>query len=188
MKILDLADRSPERSILEMYHEYNPDLILTLGDFHSQALAELKDITQIPKFGIYGNHCSRGYMQELGIFDMHLKIIDYQGFRFGGFEGCVRYKNSATAPMYTQEECTAMMQGFVPVDIFLSHCPPYDINDDHHDPKDLSHVGFTALLDYLEQNSPAHWFHGHTYPPTSQTQYKNTAIHYISGSEIVVLK
>jgi Icc-related predicted phosphoesterase len=185
MKILTLSDRTPTYSIKQMVEEQNPDMIFTLGDFHSLALAELADINHIPKLGVYGNHCSRGYLEEYGIINMHLNTFEYKGTAFGGFEGCVRYKTSTTAPTFTQEECTEMMTNFPRVDVFLSHCPPFGINDDHHDPNDLSHVGFTAFLDYLEKYSPAAWFHGHTYPNPIQTTYKNTFIYYVEGQGIV---
>ena len=32
---------------------------------------------------------------------MHLKIWDFKGLRFGGFQGYVRYKDNSDAIMYT---------------------------------------------------------------------------------------
>jgi len=47
--------------------------------------------------------------QRLEILNMHLKTFEYQGLIFGGFEGCVRYKNDPYAKMYTQEEASELL-------------------------------------------------------------------------------
>jgi len=187
MNILALSDCPPNYSIIQMVDNYRPDLILTLGDFSIQSLKELSSVNTIPKLGVYGNHCTRGYMEELEIVNMHLKTINIGGLIFGGFEGCVRYKDSPFEPMFTQQECSQMMLGLPKVDIFLSHCPPWGINDDQSNPNDISHSGFIGLRDYLDKNSPKAWFHGHTYPTSPVQEYSETAIYYIDGEGLVSL-
>ena len=44
-------------------------------------------------------------------------------YGFGGFQGCVRYKENPLAIMYTQEEADKMFAVFPPVDVFITHCP-----------------------------------------------------------------
>jgi Icc-related predicted phosphoesterase len=125
-------------------------------------------------------------MDQLGIRNMHLATFEIGGLTFGGFEGSVRYKSSPYAKMYSQEEATTLLKDFPPVDVMLTHCPPFGINDDQ---SDLSHTGFVAMKTYLQQRHPKYWFHGHTYPNERElvTKYETTEIIYVNGHKIVTL-
>lgn len=85
MKVLAIADRPPRSSIKDQVVDENIDLIITLGDLEYTQIAELELITNIPKIGVYGNHCTPGYMEQLGIVDMHLNTIEVNGMTFGWF-------------------------------------------------------------------------------------------------------
>ncbi|MEI7741848.1 MAG: metallophosphoesterase family protein [bacterium] len=186
MTILALADRPPKVSIKTTFSMYPIDLIITLGDFEQQDIRELVDVTTIPKIGVYGNHDSGLYFESLGIWNMHMATFELGGLTFGGFEGCVRYKDSTTAKMYTQEEAEEMMQGFPHVDVMIAHCPPYGVNDD---PNDNAHVGYRALRTYCETMKPKYLLHGHTYP-TEQNLVKKfgeTEIIYVYQEKVVEL-
>lgn len=177
MNVLAIADRRPKINIQDMVRDNNIELIVTLGDLTREDLLQLEQMNTIPKIGVYGNHDSGTYMPELGIWDMHLKIWDYKGLRFGGFQGCVRYKENPEAIMYTQEEALQMMANFPKVDVFLCHCPPRGINDE----EEVAHQGFDALRDYIEREQPGVLLHGHTYP-TEETvvkQHGPTRIEYV---------
>ncbi len=186
MKILAIADRPPREKIKSILKKTPVELICTLGDLDQFSLAELQDITNIPKLGVYGNHCSGSYLEPLGIANMHLKTFSYGGFLFGGFEGCVRYKNDPYAKMYTQEEAAELLKDFPRVDVMLVHCPPYGINDD---PTDVSHQGYKALRDYVELQKPKYLLHGHTYPTeeTLVTHFSDTKIVYVYEDRIIDL-
>ncbi len=185
LQVLALADRRPKIDIIQTVRDRQIDLIITLGDFDRSDLLALAYITDIPKIGVYGNHDSGEYMQEVGIADMHCKIWQYRGLTFGGFQGCVRYKDNPQAIMYTQAEATKLMQGFPPVDVFLSHCPPRGINDEEA----IDHQGFNALRQYLDLYHPKVWLHGHTYPVGDQTvtEYNGTRIEYVYEHKILSL-
>lgn len=185
MNVLAIADRRPKINIAEVVSINNVELIITLGDLTREDLLQLEQIKTIPKIGVYGNHDSGTYMSELGIWDMHLRIWEYNGLRFGGFQGCVRYKENPDAIMYTQEEASQIMIGFPRVDVFLCHCPPRGINDE----EEIAHQGFNALRDYIEREQPQVLLHGHTYP-TEETivkQHGNTRIEYVFEHKLVVL-
>lgn len=184
MKALVIADRAPEASLRTVIEQNNIDILITLGDLTYSDLAELEYITTIPKIGVYGNHCMGTYMEPLGIANAHLKVYEWNGLKIGGFEGCVRYKENPEAIMYTQEQAVTMLQGFPKVDIFLSHAPPFGINDEPGDP---SHEGFRALRTYLDEQQPGLWLHGHTYPTEDQLvrQHNNTRIEYVYRQRIV---
>jgi len=184
MNILAIADRPPRQSIKQTLSENKIDLIVTLGDLEYSEIRELADVDTIPKLGVYGNHCSGMYFNELGIKNMHLQTFEFEGLLFGGFEGCVRYKESKYAPMYTQEEASAMLANFSRVDVMLAHCPPYGINDDITDP---AHTGYKGLLEYMKVHDPKYLFHGHTYPNSDNLVKKchNTNIVYVYEDKII---
>jgi hypothetical protein len=186
MNTLVIADHNPHIDIFQEVQANNIQLIITLGDLTREDILGLRQITNIPKIGVYGNHDSGTYMPELGIIDMHLKTWSYNGLTFGGFQGCVRYKENPDAFMYTQEQAVQMLVGFPPVDIFLSHCPPYGINDE---PLEIAHQGFTALRQYLDRTPPKIWLHGHTYPTEESmvTRYQQTRIEYVSRYRVISL-
>lgn len=185
MRVLAIADRGPAINLDETVRTNQIDLVITLGDLTREDILGLEQITHIPKIGVYGNHDSGTYMSELGIMDMHLKTWDYQGLRFGGFQGCVRYKENPEAVMCTQEEATALFKNFPPVDILICHCPPRGINDE----EEIAHQGFDATRSYIEQYAPKVLFHGHTYPTAESviTQHGSTRIEYVFGYKIIEL-
>ncbi len=186
MKILAIADRPPRTKIKDILAQHPVDLICTLGDLDHFALAELENITTIPKIGVYGNHCSGMYFERLGIKNMHLQTFTYMGLTFGGFEGSVRYKSNPDAKMYTQEEATSLLKDFRRVDVMLVHCPPYGINDE---PDELAHQGFHALRTYLDDKKPAYLLHGHTYPPAEQhvSVHGSTTVIYVYQDKVIEL-
>ncbi len=185
MKALVIADRRPDIDIRSTIESEDIELVITLGDLTREDILALAEIKHIPKIGVYGNHDSGTYMPELGIWDMHLKIWEYNGLKFGGFQGCVRYKENPDAIMCTQGEATSLMQNFPPVDVFISHCPPRGINDE----TEIAHQGFDALRQYIDAQQPKVWLHGHTYP-TEKTviqQHGPTRIEYVYKHKIIEL-
>lgn len=109
MKVLILADRPPTRPIKEIISD-NPgiQLIITLGDLYYYDIQVLAEITDIPKIGVYGNHCDGRYMESLGITNMHLANKTIEGISFFGYQGCVKYKESVLQS--TQEYCQKVMK------------------------------------------------------------------------------
>jgi Icc-related predicted phosphoesterase len=184
MKILAIADRPPKKPIAELVALGHPDLIVTLGDLDLFSLRGLGTITDIPKIGVYGNHCSGNYFDELGIENMHLHTKEIAGILFGGFEGSIRYK-AGDAPMYTEEEATIMLKDFPYVDVLLCHSPPRGI----HDEDDPAHRGFEALRTYVETKRPKYLLHGHTYVSTGikETVFEGTRIVHVYADQFLKL-
>ena len=186
MKILAIADRAPSKSILSLVKENSVELICTLGDLDFFALQELEKINDIPKIGVYGNHCSGQYFDSLGIKNLHLQTFEYKGLVFGGFEGSLRYKESSYAKMYTQEESQTLLKDFSRVDVMLAHSPPFGINDEKDS---TSHQGLIGLKEYVENKKPKYFLHGHTYPDAENLvlKYQDTNIIYVFGEKIIEL-
>jgi Icc-related predicted phosphoesterase len=188
MKILAIADRAPNKKIKDILLEHSDiSLICTLGDLDYFDLIELADIQHIPKIGVYGNHDSGTYFENLGIINLHLKTFQFGGYTFGGFQGSVRYKENPYAIMYTQEEAFELLKDFPYVDVMIAYCPPYGINDE---PEELAHQGFKALREYIETKKPKYFFHGHTYPREENliTKFYETQIIYVYGEKIVEIQ
>lgn len=183
MKILAIADRAPQIDIRETVDREKIDLIMTLGDLERSDILQLADIHDVPKIGVYGNHCSGNYMEDMGILNMHMATWRFREFVFGGFEGCVRYKENPDAIMYTQQEASAMFAQLPPVDILLCHCPPRGINDE----EELAHQGFDGSRAYIDRTPPKLLLHGHTYPTENDVvrQYGSTRIEYVYKWKVV---
>ncbi len=184
MKILAISDRPPRKGLKDLVEKENIKLIITLGDLEYLQLIELNNIS-IPKIGVYGNHCSGNYFDDLGIKNMHLQTFGFGGLSFGGFEGSHKYKNDPYAKMYTQDQARELLKDFPHVDVFVSHSPPKGINDQD----DLAHVGLEALRVYVQEKKPKYFLHGHTYPKPGEevTHFESTEIIYVYGDKIIDL-
>ena len=108
MKCLVVADRNPGVDLAKLAEDEGVDLIISLGDFERSTLLPLRRTT-IPKIGVYGNHDAGEYMNEIGMLNLHMHTWKYKDYSFGGFQGCVRYKENPQAIMYTQEEEDRML-------------------------------------------------------------------------------
>lgn len=183
MKALVIADRAPDIDIAATCREQAVDIVITLGDLECADLLGLTRVTHIPKIGVYGIHRSGTYMEELEILNVHMVTREYGGRTFGGFQGCVRYKENPDTIMCTQQEASAMQAQFSPVDIMVCHCSPRGINDE----EELAHQGFDGLRAYIDRTPPKVLLHRHTYP-TEQTvvrEHGPTRIEHVHKWRIV---
>jgi uncharacterized protein len=156
VKILHYSDKhSPNFSSL--YAEC--DLLFSTGDL---TLFDFPGLEQInikkPSFGVYGNHDSGTYLEELGIINLHNKVVEWNGLTLGGFQGCLKYKNAPL--MFVEEEAKEFADNFPYVDILLLHAGPKDILDD---PSDDVHIGSENIKRYVLDKKPKYIFCGHQY-------------------------
>lgn len=156
MKVLHYSDKvDPE--FLNLYREC--DVLITTGDlslFDFPGLEDIKD--KKPTFGVYGNHDSGNYMDQLGITNAHNKVVEWNGFKIGGFQGCIKYKESPL--MYTAEEAKVWAESFPYVDILLLHAGGRGLLDD---PSDEIHTGNEDIRQYILDKKPKFVFCGHQY-------------------------
>jgi Icc-related predicted phosphoesterase len=182
LRILALADIPPELpdDLTSFLDEQAIDAVISAGDLTGYDLRGFKDL-DLPKLGVYGNHCNGKYLAEVGFINLHLRQEVINGVRFAGLEGCVRYKSDPTDVLYTQDEYTALVEQLPGADIVVTHCPPEGIND-HDDP---AHVGITALRRWIDTHRPTMLVHGHTYPDPPVTHHGATRIEYVCGNRII---
>lgn len=185
MKLLLIADKAPEDipDIPKYVSDNNIDAVITAGDLYGSVLRGISDCA-IPALGVYGNHDSGTYLDSLGMTNLHRTKTTINGVTFVGIEGCVRYKASQHAIMYSQDEYAALIADLPPADVLVTHCPPRGIND-HTDP---AHVGIDALRDWIDQHHPRIAIHGHTYPQHPTTHYGRTQIVYVHGARTLNLQ
>lgn len=184
MKILLIADTAPQlKTTLRQYvADQKIDAVITVGDLYA---FDLDGITEcgVPTMGVYGNHCSPDYLENLGMINLHRHRVSVGPLSFVGMQGCVRYNESTRAVSYTQEEYSAMVADLEPADVLVTHCPPRGINDG----PDRAHVGIDALRTWVEENRPRVLIHGHTYPQRPITDHGPTRIVYVHGTRTVML-
>lgn len=183
MKILCLADQAPKLPISRILSD-NPEIemIITLGDLSYDILLDIKK-TNIPKIGVYGNHCSGQYMNRLWIDNIHLENRLINWISFIWLEWCHKYKDNAKF-QYSQDEVEKLIKENFPekVDVIISHSPPYGINDNI----DLAHIWFKELKNYIDIVKPKYLFHWHTYDYwTFIDKYNGTNIIYVEWHKII---
>lgn len=158
MKVLHYSDQGDE-NISTLFQ--SADTLFCTGDLTIFDLYPLEnEITTKPCFGVYGNHCTPGYLEKLGIQNMHLRIAQLKEMSIGGYQGCLRYKDRG-GPQFTEAEASRDLLTFPRVDILLLHAAPFGLLDT---PEDVVHTGSHAVRDYVERTQPSYIFCGHDSP------------------------
>lgn len=153
-----------------------PDVILFLGDNDYYDLEIVTSIyPKIPKYGILGNHdmSIEGKMtvlDEAGITNIHLKIVDFKGIKIGGFEGSIRYKPSGYHPLYTNQESVELLSSFPYCDVFVTHSPSLFYEPDTITP----HTGLLGVGQYVREKRPQVHFYGHLHQRESSIYMATT--------------
>jgi uncharacterized protein len=183
MRALALADESPRPELAHLLSKHRPDVVVLLGDLRPDDLEGLYR-WQGPKLGVHGNHDpDDGLFQALGIEDLHGRCVEIDGLRFGGIEGCRRYRDGAPYE-HTDREVQKVLKKLGAVDVVLTHAPPAGVNDE---PGTRVHAGWPALRDYVDRHEPRMLLHGHTYPAIPVEAVGATEIRYVRGWRVVNL-
>lgn len=177
MTVCHFSDRS-DPNFLSQYREC--DVLITTGDLTYPDLSSILTVSpKKPAFGVYGNHDSGQYLEELGIENLHLRVVEWNGMTLGGFQGCLRYKKGDL--QYTEEEAQAFYQTFPHVDILLLHAGGKDMLDD---PSDTVHIGSEWIAAYIREKKPSVVFCGHQYS-NDQMQVNSSQIFRTYGSRLI---
>ena len=177
MKVLHYSDQTAS-NFMEQYNQC--DLLITTGDLSLFDFPGLEEkISKKPAFGVYGNHDSGNYMDRLGIINLHNKVYEYAGLKWGGFQGCLKYKESDL--MYTEEEARVWADTFPRVDVLLLHAGPSGMLDD---PSDEVHIGSENIRRYVIEKKPKYVFVGHQYSDDFM-EYEGSKIYRSFGARII---
>lgn len=178
MKALHYSDHF-DFNLSELFDE--SDILISTGDLSSFDFSAIEyKIHEKPNFGVYGNHDTPGYLEQLGITNVHLKIVDFNGLRIGGYQGCPRYKDGG-GPQFTEEEAIRDLANFPPVDILLLHAAPKDLLDTPGDPV---HTGSQAVREYVDRTKPKYIFCGHD-SPSAELDYNGIKIYRTDMAKII---
>jgi uncharacterized protein len=176
MKLLILAD------IDDFHWKHGPgqaDIIVSCGDVSDQVILEAAHAYACSTiFAVKGNHDTDEAFEK-PIIDLHLKVCEHGGIRFGGFQGSWRYKPRGHF-LYDQEEVQDLLGNFPPVDIFLSHNSPRGI----HDKDDEVHYGFDALNTFITKAKPQLVIHGHQHVD-KETRINETRVIGVYGYKLI---
>jgi predicted phosphodiesterase len=132
------------------------DVLVSCGDLGDQTiLTAARAVGCHRVFAVKGNHDGGGPFPA-PIMDLHLRIEEFDGLRFGGFNGSWRYKPRGHF-LYEQDEVERQLAAFPPVDVFVAHNSPRRV----HDRDDEVHFGFEGFNSYIRRVQPRLFLHGH---------------------------
>lgn len=177
MKILHCSDKKAP-NFAELYRQC--DVLVSTGDLSIFDFPELADRTdKKPAFGVYGNHDSGQYLESLRIENLHNRVVEFSEMKWGGFQGCLKYKNSDL--MYTEEDAKFFADTFPYVDVLLLHAGPFAMLDD---PSDPVHIGSENIRRYVLEKKPKLIFCGHQYSD-GEMEEGATKIYRTYGARII---
>jgi len=188
MKILFLADHEDPA----YWDFYKPDkvkdidLIVSCGDLDSAYLEFLVTLTGLPVFYVRGNHDSNyDKKPPLGCECLEDRVVEFEGVRFLGLGGCMRY-HPTRSDMYTESEMKRRIRklkftlwrskGF---DVLVTHAPAAGYGD----LEDLPHRGFACFNDLLEKYHPKIMAYGHAHKEYSSKFQR--VIEHPAGTQLV---
>ncbi|HWD94677.1 MAG TPA: metallophosphoesterase family protein [Verrucomicrobiae bacterium] len=177
MRTLVVADEEQ----IDFDRELRADLLISCGDLSDEFISRVAEMTLCRNlFAVKGNHDSGGPFPA-PIKDLHLTVHEHKGLKFGGFNGCWRYKPNGHF-LYEQEEVEKALESFPPVDVFVAHNSPHLI----HQWDDGVHVGFKAFNTYIERARPQIFIHGHQHV-NAETMLEATRVIGVFGQRWVRL-
>ncbi len=183
----------------------NIDFTISCGDLPYYYLEYIVSMTNKDLYYVRGNHAHKveigdNHQQSApqGAKDLHLKSIRTEnGISMAGIEGSLLYNYGPH--QYTQSQMWEMVFKLVPslffnylrynrfLDIFVTHAPPWHINDQ----EDLPHQGIKAFRWFLEVFQPRYHLHGHTHDYLNrnavETQFAHTDVINVTGYQIIEL-
>ncbi|MBZ0166564.1 MAG: metallophosphoesterase family protein [Candidatus Omnitrophica bacterium] len=135
------------------------DLALTLGDIDTATMDYILYNTRfVETFGVYGNHDPKSIP---GVMCIEGKILELAGWTISGLCGSTTAYQHLHKPfavhVYSEREVRKKLKRIGPVDILISHAPPFSVSQE----EGVIHQGFHALDDYIETCRPKYVIYGH---------------------------
>ena len=169
------------------------DIVISCGDLKAEYLSFLATFCKGPVLYVHGNHDGRyDTKPPEGCECIEDRIFEYEGVRFLGLGGSMKYNGSKY--QYTEKQMGQRIKklwyqlwrkkGF---DVLVAHSPARELGDG----EDLPHMGFECFRTLMDKYEPAYFFHGHmhanyNYKLKSGMQYNNTKI--VNGYEKQVVE
>ena len=181
------------------------DLVISCGDLPYYYLEYIVSMSNKDLYYVRGNHAHKVEIGDKhrasapqGAKDLHLKLKRTPNdISLAGIQGSLLYNNGPY--QYTQTQMWLMVFRLVPalffnymrsnrfLDIFVTHAPPWHINDQ----KDLPHQGIKAFRWFLEVFRPKYHLHGHTRDylkgKTMHTKFEDTKVINVTGYQVIDL-
>jgi uncharacterized protein len=184
VRILAVSDIVDERLYSEQVLKHHKDvqIILGCGDLPYEYLEFLVSVLNIPLLYVPGNHDPAYDVKNPkslaeGCENIDGKLLHIKGLYIAGLGGSIRYQPHRPN-QYSQFQMKLKVIQFIAkkgpqhvrngnkLDIFISHSPPFGLNDDD----DPAHVGFSAFNTLIEKLKPRYFLHGHV------TAYKGNLV------------
>lgn len=184
VRVLVIADEEAPSLHVQTLRDLAPDLVLAAGDLPWHYLEYVGSCVDAPMVFVPGNHdpaIERARTGRQDAFDSDgllcdglrphgatnadLRVVEEAGLRIAGLGGCVRYKPGPH--QYTQSQYDRRARRLLrrakrggPVDVLLTHAPPFGLGDGDDQP----HEGIEALHTVLAALEPSWHLHGHIHP------------------------
>lgn len=184
VQVLVIADEEAPNLHVQTLRDLAPGLVLAAGDLPWDYLEFIASSVDAPMVFVPGNHDPAMQRTRWGTFGEYDEsgvslndprphgatnadqtVVEAAGLRIAGLGGCVRYKPGPH--QYTQRQYDVRAKRLLrrarrggPVDILLTHAPPFGLGDGDDQP----HEGIHALHTVLERLEPSWHLHGHVHP------------------------
>ena len=160
------------------------DVCFLLGDIFLHELAIIKEkVTNMPIYGVLGNHDGFELYEMAGIENIHGKVVEVNGVKVAGFQGSFRYKNTYF-PFYDDDESVEIADCIERADILISHDSPKHFHVD----QDWAHSGLQGITHYCEKLDVPLNIHGHFHENMSGVLENGTRVVCCFGVQIVDTK
>ena len=201
VKILALSDQVVERlyDLVPQGHFRDVSLLVGCGDLPYEYLEHMVSALNVDLLYVPGNHDPAhdprsSATRVQGGTNLDLRTCRFRGLLLAGFGGSIRYRPDGPN-QYTQAEAFVRAAMLVPalllnrwrygkpLDVLITHSPPYGINDD----ESAAHRGLKAINWLLRWTRPRFHLHGHMHhlrrnldsryqPPRTHVHYQRISI------------
>ncbi|BCU79331.1 metallophosphoesterase [Luteolibacter sp. LG18] len=179
MVVLVIAD---DECLLNELPVQPADVLVSCGDVSDSIILKAAERCGARRvLAVKGNHDTASVFPP-PIENLHLNVVEVDGFTFGGFRGAWRYKPRGYH-LFDQSDVELALIDFPAVDIFVGHNSPAGIHD--RDDDDV-HFGFRAFNRYIEVKKPRLLLHGHQHV-NAESQLNGTGVIGVYGHRFITL-
>ena len=162
------------------------ELIISCGDLKQDYLDFLMTMVNVPMIYVRGNH-DDSYFDDppLGAVCIENKIFKFNGIRFLGLGGCMRYLRDSKT-MFSEGEMKRRIFKLKPklmlskgFDVLVTHAPAAGYGDMADS---RTHKGFQCFNPLMDKYRPGFMFHGHVHNNYGRVKLSSK---HPSGTQII---